>query len=370
MELTIQTGAAAGRAWNIDRPVALGRSASSDIVLPDAGISGRHATLRPVAGGIEVNDLGSSNGTYVGGERLRGPRVVRPGETVEFSRVSARVMAGAGVRAAGSAPQPISIAVAAGGAPVAPRPVATATPVRRLLTVALGACAAVAVVAGAWGLAHRDDAHAGPVPAPTAAPSAPAQPTAPAAPADPTVALQELVDRYGAMLDAYWAQVLTNSGQTYESPQEVKVAVDSPCGSVKGNAFYCIRLKSIYLDPALLEEHRVKYGEYSAAFILAHEWGHHMQNVLSVKATKSVQIENQADCFAGGFTRYLVASNAVTQETADRVVLSLMQFGDKSWDAGRTGKGAHGSPGNRIDAYNLGYKQGSAACIDATQFPR
>ena len=62
--------------------VVLGRSASSDVRLPDPSVSQRHAIIQASAGQYSVLDEGSLNGTWVGGVRLalRGPRVLGSGD--------------------------------------------------------------------------------------------------------------------------------------------------------------------------------------------------------------------------------------------------------------------------------------------------
>jgi len=62
----------------------VGRDPEADIVLDTPNVSRLHARLDRVADGIRVEDLGSTNGTWVNGERLKGPRVVRPGDDLRF----------------------------------------------------------------------------------------------------------------------------------------------------------------------------------------------------------------------------------------------------------------------------------------------
>jgi predicted component of type VI protein secretion system len=62
----------------------LGRSRECDIVLEDAGISRRHAQIRPGADGWTLEDLGSTNGVRVNGATLVGARALQPGDRVEL----------------------------------------------------------------------------------------------------------------------------------------------------------------------------------------------------------------------------------------------------------------------------------------------
>lgn len=60
----------------------IGRDLTNDIVINDAEISRRHARLISQAGGYVLEDLGSTNGTFINGQRLASPYILRPGETV------------------------------------------------------------------------------------------------------------------------------------------------------------------------------------------------------------------------------------------------------------------------------------------------
>jgi Protein of unknown function (DUF3662)/FHA domain len=62
----------------------LGRSRGCEIVLEDAGVSRRHAEIRPSAEGWTVEDLGSTNGVLVNGQRIRGAHALYPGDRVEI----------------------------------------------------------------------------------------------------------------------------------------------------------------------------------------------------------------------------------------------------------------------------------------------
>lgn len=67
--LTITTGPREGQSIECDRELVVGRE-GADLVVEDSEMSRRHATIRPVAGGLEIEDLGSLNGTFVDGKRI------------------------------------------------------------------------------------------------------------------------------------------------------------------------------------------------------------------------------------------------------------------------------------------------------------
>ena len=62
----------------------IGRSRDCDVVLDDAGISRRHAEIRPGPDGWTVEDLGSTNGVLVNGRSVRGAQPLAPGDRVEL----------------------------------------------------------------------------------------------------------------------------------------------------------------------------------------------------------------------------------------------------------------------------------------------
>jgi predicted component of type VI protein secretion system len=79
--LVITSGQLEGRRIEVAKELVVGRE-NVDVVIEDAELSRRHFAVRPVAGGIEVEDLGSRNGTRVDGTRIDGPTRVRHGAVV------------------------------------------------------------------------------------------------------------------------------------------------------------------------------------------------------------------------------------------------------------------------------------------------
>jgi len=81
--LVVRTGPNPGMVYELTKEVALaGRDVTNDIVLGDAEVSRQHSRLTRSQGGIVLEDLGSTNGTFVNGERLVAPRQLRPGDLV------------------------------------------------------------------------------------------------------------------------------------------------------------------------------------------------------------------------------------------------------------------------------------------------
>lgn len=85
-------GLPTGRFLEIAAPTVLGRQAGADIRLDgDEFASARHARLVPRADGLWVEDLGSTNGTFVDDERVTGERRLEPGETLTVGRTKLRL---------------------------------------------------------------------------------------------------------------------------------------------------------------------------------------------------------------------------------------------------------------------------------------
>jgi pSer/pThr/pTyr-binding forkhead associated (FHA) protein len=102
-ELEVVTGPLAGRRIPLHGEVTVGR-ADTDLELNDAEVSRVHAVLRPQAdGSVEVEDLGSTNGTYVDDHRTTRSAVVQPGQQLRVGSTVLR-LAGAHATAAHAAP--------------------------------------------------------------------------------------------------------------------------------------------------------------------------------------------------------------------------------------------------------------------------
>ena len=82
--LAIVEGQDAGTEVPLTGTVLVGRDPSADIVVQDSEVSGRHASFAPADGGAVVEDLGSSNGTFVNGERVTGSRPLSAGDRIQL----------------------------------------------------------------------------------------------------------------------------------------------------------------------------------------------------------------------------------------------------------------------------------------------
>ena len=85
--LTVRTGPHEGMVFELDKEtMILGRDETNDIVLPDAEVSRKHSRLTNSPQGYVLEDLGSTNGTFVNAERLSGPHLLIPGDQIGLSQ--------------------------------------------------------------------------------------------------------------------------------------------------------------------------------------------------------------------------------------------------------------------------------------------
>ena len=96
IKLVIRTGPQAGKEFPVDQPsVRMGRGSGSDIVLQDNQASRQHAEISRQGDQFFIRDLGSTNGTFVNGERITAPRLLNPGDQVRIGETTLVCQAGA-----------------------------------------------------------------------------------------------------------------------------------------------------------------------------------------------------------------------------------------------------------------------------------
>jgi hypothetical protein len=116
--LVFSEGPLSGRRVEVDAELVVGRE-DAGLTIEDEEISRRHAVIRPGNGGIEIEDLGSTNGTYVNGVRIEGVTRLAGGDTVKLGKSVLQIES---VRGAAT------VAAAVPAPPAAPAPQAAPTP--------------------------------------------------------------------------------------------------------------------------------------------------------------------------------------------------------------------------------------------------
>jgi predicted component of type VI protein secretion system len=129
--LTVRQGPAPGKLFELVKDVVtIGRDVNNDVVLNDAEVSRNHARLTAQSGGYLIEDLASTNGTFVNGQRLIGPKLLNPGDVVGLGEtivLEFNFVADAGATVVSAAPMPPMDAPVMAPPPPAPEPMPPAT---------------------------------------------------------------------------------------------------------------------------------------------------------------------------------------------------------------------------------------------------
>jgi hypothetical protein len=130
--LVIRQGPNSGQVYELDRPeVSIGRDIANDFVINDAEVSRKHARLTLEADRYKIEDLNSTNGTYIDGQRLIGPHLLAIGEVIMFGDNVGVVFDGEPVDLDATVPSPVDLGstpVAAIPAPVVSQPQPVSAP--------------------------------------------------------------------------------------------------------------------------------------------------------------------------------------------------------------------------------------------------
>lgn len=174
-----------------------------------------------------------------------------------------------------------------------------------------------------------------------------AQPQAKAPAADPQMAF---VARTLGDTEDVWTELFRAMGSRYEPPKLVVFSgMDrSACGTAQtaSGPFYCPGDRKVYLDTAFFQELKSRFGapgDFAAAYVIAHEVGHHVQNQMGTmqkfdqsssrmdarqRNAMSVRLELQADCYAGVWGFYAAKRNLIDQNDVEQGLRAAAAVGD------------------------------------------
>jgi uncharacterized protein len=223
----------------------------------------------------------------------------------------------------------------------------------------------------------------------------PGQPTGTTGDSGPVTASpqeEELVDMVDAVmgdLQNTWSQIMPGRYQRTKV-RLFRDAVESACGFAQSatGPFYCPGDRQVYLDLGFFDELHRRFGapgDFAQAYVIAHEVGHHVQNLLGIESQVrrlqqqrpaqqnelSVRMELQADCFAGVWGNFASRSG---QEVGRRVMLeagdveegmrAAAAIGDdrlQQMSSGRVVPDAftHGSSAQRVEWFRRGLQSGN-----------
>ena len=191
-------------------------------------------------------------------------------------------------------------------------------------------------------------------------------------------AYDESVDEVLYLLDEYWAEALPDRFETEYTPPDEVIAYypeeGSPdCGGEPlgpENAFYCPASNTIAWDePGLFIPFYEEVGDAAIGFVLAHEWGHLIQNqVEGEEFDHTIEEELQADCLAGDFARAMFDEGLLEGGTGLEPGTDLAEAAEGIFlvgDAPATpwqDPQAHGTGKQRLRAFEIGFDDRAEAC--------
>ncbi len=169
-------------------------------------------------------------------------------------------------------------------------------------------------------------------------------------------------------------------------------AIDSACGFAQAatGPFYCPSDRKVYLDLGFFRELSSRFGapgDFAQAYVIAHEFGHHVQNLLGLTArvqqdprpgasSASVALELQADCFAGLWGhaasqqgRFQAGGVELEPGDAEEALRAAASIGDDRLQRMSSGRVAperftHGSSAQRVEWFRRGLESGDPQRCD------
>jgi len=189
--------------------------------------------------------------------------------------------------------------------------------------------------------------------------------------------------------EVVWTDVFRGAGKTYQYPKLTLFRGSYPTGCGRGDAamgpFYCPADGHVYLDMGFFDTMSRRLGapgQFAQAYVVAHEVGHHVQNLLGIadkvdaarqRSTEaqanamSVRVELQADCFAGVWAKRSQSEQGWRLEPGDieTALNAASQIGDDTLQHKSRGtvvpeSFTHGTSAQRVGWFKRGFDSGSA----------
>lgn len=194
-----------------------------------------------------------------------------------------------------------------------------------------------------------------------------------------------------AETETTWSTIFKQSGETYPEPTLVLFSgsTRSACGQASSatGPFYCPGDRKVYLDTqffAQLEQQFDAAGDFAQAYVIAHEVGHHVQNLTGVlpefnrqrqamgerEANRmSVRVELQADCYAGIWAKSADKEGILSDGDLEEALNAAQQIGDDTLQKRSQGYVVpdafnHGTSAQRMKWFKRGYDSGNVSACD------
>ncbi len=182
-----------------------------------------------------------------------------------------------------------------------------------------------------------------------------------------------------------WSALFQAMGSRYEPPKLVlyRKSIVSMCGRASSAAgpFYCAADRKLYLDTAFFQELHNRFGapgDFAQAYVIAHEVGHHVQNLMGTmrdydqavervderrRNALSVRLELQADCYAGVWGFYAAKRNLLEPGDAEEGLRAASSVGDDTIQKRTQGYTVpdaftHGKADQRMKWFQTGLRSG------------
>jgi predicted metalloprotease len=204
--------------------------------------------------------------------------------------------------------------------------------------------------------------------------------------------MREFVARVLGSTERTWDQIFQAAGQTYRKPTLVLFSdvVESACGFAQAAAgpFYCGEDQKVYIDLSFYRDLRQRFqapGDFAQAYVIAHEVGHHVQNLLGIMRkvqslqsrssereanALSVRLELQADCLAGIWANQAHRDRSILEQgDIEEGLNAAAQIGDDRMQRRAQGyvvpEGfTHGSAQQRVQWFRRGLTSGDLKQCD------